>query len=95
MGTIVGAVLGMILTFPAAYPEFNQCLGLGFSKLMKLAHRQGFIDRESYVAQYLALAIFTTGVVSTIGSDDLLAAFAAGNSHFGAFSVREAQMPCT
>ena len=45
---------------------------------MKLAHRQGFIDRESYVAQYLALAIFTTGVVSTIGSDDLLAAFAAG-----------------
>ena len=45
---------------------------------MKLSHKQGFIDRESYVAQYLALAIFTAGVVSTIGSDDLLAAFAAG-----------------
>ncbi|KAG6820169.1 hypothetical protein H0H93_004432 [Arthromyces matolae] len=39
---------------------------------------RGYIDRESYVAQYLALAIFVSGVVSTIGSDDLLAAFAAG-----------------
>lgn len=51
-----------------------------FSYLMKYSHRQGHIDRESYVAQYLALAIFITGVVSTIGSDDLLAAFAAGKS---------------
>ncbi|KAF9463821.1 Sodium/hydrogen exchanger family-domain-containing protein [Collybia nuda] len=55
-------------------------LGLIFSYLMKFSHRHGFIDRESYVAQYLALAIFTTGVVSTIGSDDLLAAFAAGSA---------------
>lgn len=45
---------------------------------MKFSHKHGFIDRESYVAQYLALALFTVGVVSTIGSDDLLAAFAAG-----------------
>lgn len=45
---------------------------------MKVSQRNGFIDRESYVAQYLALAIFTIGVASTIGSDDLLAAFAAG-----------------
>ena len=51
-----------------------------FSYLMKFSHRRGFIDRESYVAQYLALAIFITGVVSTIGSDDLLAAFAAGHN---------------
>ena len=53
-------------------------LGWTFSKFMKYAHRQGWIDRESYVAQYLALAVFITGLVSTIGSDDLLAAFAAG-----------------
>jgi NhaP-type Na+/H+ or K+/H+ antiporter len=45
---------------------------------MKYSHRKGFIDRESYVAQYLALSFFTIGVVSTIGSDDLLAAFAVG-----------------
>ena len=53
-------------------------LGWTFSKFMKYAHRLGWIDRESYVAQYLALAVFITGLVSTVGSDDLLAAFAAG-----------------
>lgn len=52
--------------------------GMAFSKLMKISQLKGFIDRESYVAQYLALAVFTIGVASTIGSDDLLAAFAAG-----------------
>ena len=46
---------------------------------MKFAHRRRFIDRESYVAQYLALAVLTTGIVSSLGSDDLLAAFAAGS----------------
>lgn len=55
-------------------------LGLIFSKLMKLSHRRGLIDRESYIAQYLALAIFTTGVASSLGADDLLAAFAAGSA---------------
>ena len=45
---------------------------------MKFARFKGFIDRESYVAQYLALAVLTMGVTSTLGSDDLLAAFAAG-----------------
>jgi hypothetical protein len=30
------------------------------------------------MAQCLALAIFSMGVVNTIGSDDLLASFAAG-----------------
>lgn len=57
---------------------------------MKLSHRKGFIDRESYVSQHLALAIFTIGVASTIGSDDLLAAFAAGSaiSWDGHFNVQ-------
>ncbi|KAG1737660.1 Sodium/hydrogen exchanger [Suillus lakei] len=62
---ILGTVLGAVL-------------GFLFSKLMKISHTQGFIDRESYIAQYLALSIFTMGVASTIGADDLLAAFAAG-----------------
>jgi sodium/hydrogen antiporter len=37
-----------------------------------------FVDRGSYVALYSALSLFTIGVTNTIGSDDLLAAFAAG-----------------
>jgi NhaP-type Na+/H+ or K+/H+ antiporter len=45
---------------------------------MKRIHRKGFIDQQSYVAQYLALTLLTIGIVSTLGSDDLLAAFAAG-----------------
>ncbi|KAF9493915.1 hypothetical protein BDN71DRAFT_1449556 [Pleurotus eryngii] len=73
---ILGTVIGAIM-------------GLAFSRLMKYTHKKGYIDRESYVAQYLALAIFTIGVVRTIGSDDLLAAFAAGSAiswdgHFNA-----------
>lgn len=64
---IMGVVIGAVL-------------GLAFSWLMKRSLRRGFIDRESYVAQYLALAFLTIGIVSTIGSDDLLAAFAAGNA---------------
>ncbi|KAG2043601.1 Sodium/hydrogen exchanger family-domain-containing protein [Suillus americanus] len=74
---ILGTVLGAVL-------------GLLFSKLMKLSHNKGFIDRESYVAQYLALSIFTVGIASTIGADDLLAAFAAGSaiSWDGHFNVQ-------
>ncbi|KAL0956032.1 hypothetical protein HGRIS_002205 [Hohenbuehelia grisea] len=62
---IMGVVLGAVI-------------GLSFSHLMKASHRKGFIDREAYVAQYLALSLFVTGVASMIGTDDLLAAFAAG-----------------
>ncbi|KAH9839419.1 Sodium/hydrogen exchanger family-domain-containing protein [Rhodofomes roseus] len=64
---ILGTVLGAVL-------------GVLFCRLMKISYRKGFIDRESYVAQYLALALFTIGIVSTLGSDDLLAAFAAGTA---------------
>ena len=45
---------------------------------MQFTHRRGLIDRDSFTTQYLALALFTAGIVSSIGSDDLLAAFAAG-----------------
>ncbi|KIY51078.1 hypothetical protein FISHEDRAFT_71372 [Fistulina hepatica ATCC 64428] len=57
---------------------FGAVIGLLFSYSMKFAHRKGFIDRESYVAQFLALAILTIGIAKTLGLDDLLAAFAAG-----------------
>lgn len=54
---------------------------------MKFAHRKGFLDQESYLAQYIALALFTTGAVKSLGNDDLLAAFAAGVlvSHYHVF----------
>ena len=45
---------------------------------MRYAQIKGFLDRESFVAQYIALALFTVGATNSLGNDDLLAAFAAG-----------------
>lgn len=53
-----------------------------FSWVLRKAYQKGLVDRESFVAQYLALAVFTTGIASALGADDLLAAFAAGTSKF-------------
>jgi NhaP-type Na+/H+ or K+/H+ antiporter len=53
--------------------------GLALSRIMKHAFKRGFIDNYSYVVQYLAFAVFVTGLVNFLGSDDLLAAFAAGS----------------
>ncbi|KAJ7648011.1 Sodium/hydrogen exchanger family-domain-containing protein [Roridomyces roridus] len=71
VGWLYQVILGIVL---------GAMMGLAFSYLMKMSHRRGYIDRESFIAQYLALALFTIGVASTIGSDDLLAAFACGNA---------------
>ncbi|KAH8091686.1 Sodium/hydrogen exchanger family-domain-containing protein [Cristinia sonorae] len=71
VGWLYQVILGTLL---------GAVLGRLFSVLMKISHRRGFIDRESYVAQYLALALLTTGVASSLGTDDLLAAFAAGSA---------------
>ncbi|KAK0431883.1 Cation/H+ exchanger, partial [Armillaria borealis] len=71
VGWLYEVVLGVVL---------GAVLGRTFAWLMRISLRKGFIDRQSYVAQYLAMAFFTIGIASTIGSDDLLAAFAAGNA---------------
>lgn len=46
--------------------------------MMRFSHKRGYLDHDAYVAQCFALAVFTMGVVKTIGSDDLLAVFFAG-----------------
>jgi len=65
-------------------------IGYLFSRLLRLANKKGFLDRESYVAQYIALALFTVGATKSLGNDDLLAAFAAGSavSWDGDFNVQ-------
>ncbi len=80
LGAALGALMGEYDRGVSLISWINSSLNLGlaFCHLMKLSDRLGFMDRESFVAQSLALSIFTIGVVSTIGSDDLLAAFAAG-----------------
>lgn len=55
-------------------------IGFGFRHLMKFCERNNLIDRQSYVAQYISLAILTIGVTTMLGSDDLLAAFSCGTA---------------
>ncbi|KAG6819398.1 hypothetical protein H0H93_012185 [Arthromyces matolae] len=64
---ILGIVLGAII-------------GFAFRHLMKFCQRHNLIDRHSYVAQYISLAMLTIGVTALIGSDDLLAAFSCGTA---------------
>ena len=80
LGVFIGALLGFFPSYPWCIwiHDIGHYTGLAFSHLMKSSHQHGFIDRESCVAQYLSLAIFITGIVLTLGSDELLAAFTAG-----------------
>ena len=55
-------------------------LGFSFRYLMKYCQKHDLIDRQSYVAQYVSLALLTIGVTTMLGSDDLLAAFACGSA---------------
>ncbi|KAI0661040.1 Sodium/hydrogen exchanger family-domain-containing protein, partial [Cubamyces menziesii] len=71
VGCLYQVVLGALI---------GALLGVVFSYLLQFSHRKGYIGRESYVVQYLALALFTIGITRTLGSDDLLAAFAAGTA---------------
>src|SRR5258706_12472553 len=62
-------------------------IGWGFRHLLKFCEDHDFIDRQSYVAQYISLALLSNGITALLGSDDLLAAFASGtpfawDSHF-------------
>jgi len=54
---------------------------------MRAAQKRGLIDRESFIAQYIALALFTVGATNSLGNDDLLAAFAAGPFTLHDYSV--------
>jgi hypothetical protein len=80
LGTALGAIMGTSqrVLFHANVALTLDDLGFGFSHLMRFSHRRGFVDRQSYVAQYIALVLFVMGIASTLGMDDLLAAFAAG-----------------
>jgi len=54
---------------------------------LKFCDSHDLIDRHSYVAQYISLALLSNGITALLGSDDLLAAFFSGvafawDSHF-------------
>lgn len=47
---------------------------------MKFCERKDLIDRKSYVAQYISLALLTVGTSTLLGTEDLLASFACGTA---------------
>ncbi|KAJ3886298.1 hypothetical protein GG344DRAFT_57717, partial [Lentinula edodes] len=44
----------------------GSCLGLGFRHLMKFCERHNLIDRHSYIAQYISLALGTIGTEESV-----------------------------
>ncbi|PWN53343.1 hypothetical protein IE53DRAFT_295345, partial [Violaceomyces palustris] len=64
---ILGTLLGALIGYAAR-------------KFMRFSERHKLVDRESFVAQYVSLAIASMGVNVLLGSDDLLAAFACGTA---------------
>jgi NhaP-type Na+/H+ or K+/H+ antiporter len=55
-------------------------LGYSIRHLMKFCERKDLIDRQSYVAQYISLALLTVGTSTLLGTEDLLASFACGTA---------------
>lgn len=64
---VLGTVLGTLLGYVARHT-------------MKYCERHDLIDRHSYVAQYISLALLSNGITTMLGSDDLLASFACGTA---------------
>jgi sodium/hydrogen antiporter len=53
-------------------------VGFGGRRMLFYFESRGWVDRPSFLAFYLALAIFCAGVGSIVGTDDILLAFFAG-----------------
>ncbi|KAJ3316592.1 hypothetical protein HDU76_001681, partial [Blyttiomyces sp. JEL0837] len=54
-------------------------MAYGSQRLLKLAEKHGWIDKENILSFSISLALLIMGVVSLMGSDDILAVFIAGN----------------
>jgi NhaP-type Na+/H+ or K+/H+ antiporter len=59
---------------------WGSILGYSIRHLMKFCERKDVIDRQSYVAQYISLALLTVGTSTLLGTEDLLASFACGTA---------------
>jgi NhaP-type Na+/H+ or K+/H+ antiporter len=62
---IFGAVLGVLV-------------GLTGRRAVKFADRRGMMDRNSFLAFYFVLALFSTGMGSLLGVDEVFTGFCAG-----------------
>ncbi|ORX67221.1 hypothetical protein DL89DRAFT_269642 [Linderina pennispora] len=49
-------------------------------KLLQYARERGWVDHDSFLSFAISLTLLTLGIVSLVGSDDILACFVAGNT---------------
>lgn len=64
---VLGTIIGSVIGWVAR-------------KIIRLSEHWRLVDRESFVVHYVALALLSIGANVLLGSDDLLAAFAAGTA---------------
>ncbi|KAG9299546.1 hypothetical protein G9A89_020717 [Geosiphon pyriformis] len=85
MTETTGAAIAKWIYFVCLYEIVLSCI-IGFvvgyiaRKVLYFSETRRLIDKESFLAFAIALALFLMGTVSLIGSDDILACFIAGNS---------------
>lgn len=59
---------------------YGAAVGLLARELLRWAERRAYVDRESFLAFSIALALFVVGTAGLLGTDDVLACFVAGNT---------------
>ncbi|VDC07865.1 unnamed protein product [Peniophora sp. CBMAI 1063] len=81
----VGTAIGKWMVIGCLYQvllgtALGAFFGWALSRVMEYTEKKGFTGREAYLVQCIAVAVLTTGVATTLGVDELLAAFAAGSA---------------
>lgn len=81
VGSEVGRwVYGVVIYQILLSVFYGALLGYIARKTLRWAESRKYIDKDSFFAFGLGLALFTLGTTGLFGSDDILACFVAGNS---------------
>lgn len=59
---------------------YGLIIGLTLRSMLKYARKKAWVDKEAFPSFFLAMALLVLGTCGIVGTDDLLAAFAAGNA---------------
>lgn len=80
MGEAIGQWIGRVILYQIVLSIIvGVIVGVIGRIALKYATLKGWIDKESFLAYSIGLALFIMGTLSIAGSDDILACFIAGN----------------
>ena len=77
MGYWFGVTWGYEIVMSVVWGGF---VGWLFQKMLHWAESRKYVDRESFLVFAISIALFISGTVGMVGSDDVLACFIAGNT---------------